>query len=171
LFLASPARSFFRNRLSGWGERPYTPGRSQVKPFACSAAAESALRRTMRTQLTRQPGQPGTKRLVAQYGAELLCVRYRYDEAQRKRFKTVELMVEECDWHPAITATTIVGVQVALQETAIQRNVRQAGGRWNPTRRVGEIRYDRAKALGLKNRIVSDEVSISRNKKASINRN
>ena len=30
----------------------------------------------------------------------LVCVRYRYDEQARKRFKTVELIVEEVDWEP-----------------------------------------------------------------------
>ena len=36
----------------------------------------------MRTRLTRQPGQPGTKQLVAEYGAKLVCVRSRYDAAK-----------------------------------------------------------------------------------------
>lgn len=124
----------------------------------------------MRTRVILKPGQRGTKRLVEQYGAELVCVRYRYDEAQGKRFKTVELVVEECDWQPAIAADTMIGVQVALRETDIQHKVRQAGGFWNPARRVWEMRYDRAMMLGLKDRIVMDNVSISRNKKASTNR-
>ena len=42
-----------------------------------------------------KPGQPGTKRLLAQYGEQLLCARYRYAAVQRKRFKMVELMIEE----------------------------------------------------------------------------
>jgi hypothetical protein len=44
--------------------------------------------------------------------------------------------------------------------------VRQAGGKWNPARRVWELSYDRAVALGLKDRIVPEDVSISRNKKS-----
>lgn len=28
-----------------------------------------------------KPGQDGTKSLVRQYGEQLICVRYRYDEA------------------------------------------------------------------------------------------
>lgn len=117
------------------------------------------------------PGQPGTKQFAEEYGDRLVCVRYRYDEAQGKRFKTVELVVEECDWQPAIAAATMIGVQVALRETDIQHKVRQAGGLWNPARRVWEMRYDRAMMLGLKDRIVMDNVSISRNKKVSTNRN
>ncbi|MGH9938950.1 MAG: hypothetical protein ACREAM_22150 [Blastocatellia bacterium] len=42
------------------------------------------------------PGQKGAKRLLDQYGAKLLCVRYRYDSEKRKRFKTIELIIEAC---------------------------------------------------------------------------
>jgi hypothetical protein len=124
----------------------------------------------MRIRGILKPGQRGTKRLVEQYGASLLCVRYRYDEARHKRLKTIELVVEERDWSPPIASTAIVGVQVAFREAELQQQVRQAGGKWNPTRRVWELRYDRAVALGLKDRIAPDDVSISRNKKASTNR-
>lgn len=54
----------------------------------------------MRTRLTLHPSQRGARQLFAQYGDRLLCVRYRYDEQQKKRFKTVELIVEESDWEP-----------------------------------------------------------------------
>jgi hypothetical protein len=47
-----------------------------------------------------EPGQKGTKHLVAQYGDRLVCVRYRYDAARKKRIKTVELVVAESDWKP-----------------------------------------------------------------------
>lgn len=47
-----------------------------------------------------QPGEPGTKKLVARYGENLLCVRYRYDFAGQRRLKTVELVVEETPWQP-----------------------------------------------------------------------
>jgi len=41
----------------------------------------------------------------------------------------------------------------------LQRRVKQAGGRWNSAKRVWEIYYDQAAALGLKKRIVKPEVS------------
>lgn len=41
------------------------------------------------------PGQRGAKRLLEQYGAKLVCVRYRYDRQKQKCFKTVELIVEK----------------------------------------------------------------------------
>ena len=96
----------------------------------------------MRIRSILKPGQRGTKRLVEQYGESLLCVRYRYDEASRKRLKTIELVIEESDWSPKIASETIVGVQVAFPEADLQQKVRQAGGKWNPARRVWELRYD-----------------------------
>ncbi len=98
-------------------------------------------------------------------------MRYRYDEVSRKRLKTIEPVIEESDWTPKIASQTIVGVQVAFREADLQQKVRQAGGQWNPARRVGELRYDRAIALGLKDRLALENVSISRSKKASTNRN
>ena len=42
-----------------------------------------------------QPGQPGTKRYIRQYGESLICVRYRRDAANARRLTTVELIVDE----------------------------------------------------------------------------
>ena len=50
----------------------------------------------MRTLKTLQPGQKGTKELLARFGASLLCVRYRYDDLTRERLKTVELVIRRC---------------------------------------------------------------------------
>lgn len=55
----------------------------------------------MRVRLVRRPGQPGTRAYAEQYGDRLVCVRYRYDEAARRRYKTVEIIVEEAEWAPA----------------------------------------------------------------------
>ena len=62
------------------------------------------------------PGQRGAKSLLDQYGMKLLCVRYRYD--RQKRFKTVELIIEEILWTPPlrIADETLVGVCVAFKE-------------------------------------------------------
>jgi hypothetical protein len=56
----------------------------------------------IRTHLKLNPGQRGTKKLLAEYGDRLVCVRYRYNEAQKKRFKTVELIVEAIAWRPKV---------------------------------------------------------------------
>jgi hypothetical protein len=102
-----------------------------------------------------KPGQRGTKRLVAEHGDRLVCVRYRYDAARKKRIKTVELVVAEADWRPRFAPDEIVAVRVAFSEVAIRRRVKQAGGAWNPDRAVWHLRYDRVVALGLRRRIVT----------------
>lgn len=92
------------------------------------------------------------------------CVRYRYDEQRHKRFTTIEIIVEESNWSPP--DPKIVGLRVEYKETELQRRVRQAGGKWNATKRLWEIHYDQAIALGLKHRIVRLEVSNIRHPKA-----
>ena len=52
----------------------------------------------MEIRTVRKPGERGTQRLVAEYGERLVCVRYRYDLARNKRYKTIELIVAEDDW-------------------------------------------------------------------------
>jgi hypothetical protein len=117
---------------------------------------------TAPVRLHLKPGQKGTKQLLAQYGDRLICVRYRYDAEQKKRFKTVELLVEERDWQPPrsrFAHDQTVGLRVAFTDVAVRDRVKQAGGTWNPERRVWQLRYDRAVALGLKPRIVDEPAS------------
>lgn len=119
----------------------------------------------MRTRLIRQPGQPGTKKLVEQYGAELVCVHCRYDDERGKRNKTVELIVEEAPYAPSqskLKPETLVGVRVGLHETDLQRKVKQVGGVWNREQRFWEVRYDRVVELGLVGRIVPSGRSTNR---------
>jgi len=47
------------------------------------------------TRLIRKPSQPGTKRLVEQLGAQLVCVNYCHHERFRKHVKIIELILEE----------------------------------------------------------------------------
>lgn len=48
---------------------------------------------------TLRPGVNGTKRLAKKHGPDLLCVRYREDPDQHKRYKTIELIVDMWDYH------------------------------------------------------------------------
>jgi hypothetical protein len=112
------------------------------------------------------PGQKGTKKLHAQYGDRLLCVRYRYDRQQQKRMKTIELIIEESPWTPPrapISASTIVGIRIAFEEVELQRQVKQAGGKWNRERRLWDICYDQAVALNLTDCIERAAMPNSRN--------
>jgi hypothetical protein len=102
-----------------------------------------------------KPGQKGTKHLVEQYGDRLVCVRYRYDAARKKRIKTLELVVAESAWEPRFAPDEIVALRVAFADVATRTRVKQAGGAWNPDRTVWQLRYDRVVALGLRRRIVT----------------
>ena len=120
------------------------------------------------------PGQKGTKKLQAQYGDRLLCVRYRYDREQRRRYKTVELIVEEAKWTPPsapFAANAIVGLRIEFKETDLQHRIKEAGGKWIPARKLWELRYDQAVHLGLKSRIEKPKVSDNTNLEVSDNRN
>jgi hypothetical protein len=111
----------------------------------------------MRTRLKLNPGERGTKKLQAKYGDRLVCVRYRYDEQQQKRYKTVELIEEEVDWEPKrdeVAARTLVEIQVDWMEGELREQVKAAGGRWNPERKVWRMEYGKVKDLGLEKRIV-----------------
>ena len=91
----------------------------------------------MRARLILKPDQRGTKKLCAEYGQRLLCVRYRYDEERRKRLKTVELVVDEVDWEPRESKMgddAIVGLRVEWQGVELRDRVKSAGGRWDPAR-------------------------------------
>jgi len=118
--------------------------------------------RTMRTRLHLKPGQKGTKRLVAEYGDRLVCVRYRYDPERKKRFKTVELIVAERDWNPPtprISEDTVVAVRVAFAETDPRQRVKAAGGKWNADRKLWELRFAEVVRLGLDGRIAGAPAS------------
>src|SRR3989441_10407806 len=138
---------------------------SSIAPAESSARATPPWRSpkssTSRVRLHLKPGQKGTKQLLAQYGDRLICVRYRYDAQRKKRFKTVELLVAERDWEPPrprFAHDQIVGLRVIFADMAVRDRVKQAGGTWNPERRVWQLRYDRVVALGLHGRIVDEPI-------------
>ncbi len=109
-----------------------------------------------------KPGQPGTKQLLEQYGAQLVCVRYRYDAQRRKRLKTVELVVAESEWVPPkhrFAPDEIVWVRIGFVERVQQQRLRAAGGKWDDRRCVWQLRYDAAVKLGLAAHVERREVS------------
>jgi hypothetical protein len=127
----------------------------------------------MQSRLKLKPGQKGTRKMVDQYGAQLFCVRYRYDEPSRKRIKTVELIVDEKPWQPKPRKTRpeeIVRLRIGYKEFALQSRIKEAGGKWNPADRVWELRFDLVRKLDLEARIEAGKASDSRNQKASDSR-
>ena len=118
----------------------------------------------MEARVTLRPGQRGTRKLVQRFGDRLICVRYRYDATERKRFTTVELIVAEAPWHPVTAsgrgprpngAPEQVAVRIAYGEHALREQVKAAGGRWDAGERLWRLPLGRVQALGLVERIVA----------------
>lgn len=122
----------------------------------------------------RRPGQRGTQKLVTHYGDRLVCVRYRYDAAAGKRYKTAEIIIDEAAWtppppHPDAPKPVLkvdyiddldtrpehreVGVKVFFRENALRERVKAAGGRWSKTEKLWQMPYEMALSLGLEHRI------------------
>ena len=109
----------------------------------------------MKIKLIRKAGQNGTKKLVSKYGNRLVCIRYRYDEIRKKKYKTIELIIEENDWEPnnKLKKDEVMFVQVDLNERELQKRVKKAGGKWNQESMLWEISYERVLQLGIEDRI------------------
>ena len=116
----------------------------------------------MRARLKLKPGDKGTKSLVDKYGDDLICIRYRYDEATRTRFKTVEIIVGKKDWTPPpakFSNDEIVLVRIAFTENEFKQMAKEAGGRWDPKAKLWQIPYGKIKNTRLEKHIVLDAKS------------
>ncbi len=99
-----------------------------------------------------QPGEPGTKKLVARYGENLICVRYRYDFAGQRRLKTVELVVEEVPWQPPVeevSPTQVMRVWIPYDDRELQKQMEAGSGKWNQQQQAWELPYREVVELGL----------------------
>lgn len=85
------------------------------------------------------------------------CVRYRCDPKNRKRYKTVEVIVAESDWDPPLGPDDPVHVRIVWAEDELRKRVKEAGGKWRPERKTWELAFGVARELGLKGRIVKTE--------------
>ena len=84
----------------------------------------------MKTTKKLLPWQPGTKRLVGQYGEDLVRVRYRYDPEGEMVVQAIELVIGRTPRRTAetrIPANKLVNVRVEYGETELGRMVKAAG--------------------------------------------
>ncbi|HYH09059.1 MAG TPA: hypothetical protein VEK11_18545 [Thermoanaerobaculia bacterium] len=112
----------------------------------------------LRTRLTLKPGQPGTRKLVEEHGPRLVCVRYRYDTVNHKRYKTAEIIIEEVDWiprSPRPAVTDLVHIRLDYNERTLRHSVKLLGGTWYPPTRTWRIAYGAVVALRLTDRVVA----------------
>lgn len=112
-----------------------------------------------RIEATLKPGRPGTKKLLAEYGSRLICVRYRYDEERRTRCKTIELVVNEIPWPPpalppSLHPTDRVDVVIGYTEHTLRQAIKRRGGQWNPNTKTWTLTYADTLALRLTDRII-----------------
>jgi hypothetical protein len=123
----------------------------------------------MITRLKLKPGQKGTKKLVAEHGEALVCVRYRYDAKSGMRFKTIELIVESKPWTapvPKFADADLVPVYIGFTDTASRESAKAAKGRWDPDQKLWLIRYERIKGADLEKHILLDAFRSPKNRKS-----
>jgi len=116
------------------------------KEMSCQKVGEAAeepnMLKEMKAYAHLKPGQDGTKRLVAQYGDRLLCVRYRFDETRGVKLKTVEIIVDERPLQaPRFRDDDLVPVRVAYGETELRQQLRALRARWDGERKLWYVRY------------------------------
>jgi hypothetical protein len=115
---------------------------------------DATMLREMKTYAHLKPGQDGTKRLQAQYGDRLLCVRYRFDETRGVKIKTVELIVDERPLtKPRFRDDDFVPVHVAFDEKELREQLRTLRARWDGERKLWYVRYGRIKGTSLEKRL------------------
>ena len=109
-----------------------------------------------RMLLTRRAGKAGTKKLIREYGSDLSCVRYRYDEEAQERVKTVEIVVERVRWPGRRRRADAERVDVRLtdDEDLLRRANLFVGGRWSEETDTWELPRATALSLGLKQRVL-----------------
>jgi hypothetical protein len=106
-----------------------------------------------------KPGQKGTHRLVARFGAALVCVRYRYDELTGDNLTTAEIIVDRRPGNRNLRFrdTDLVAVAVPFTEKALREKLKAAGGRWDPEEKVWRVLFRSIRGDGaLVDRIVRE---------------
>jgi len=115
----------------------------------------------METRATLRPGDRGTRKLVERFGKRLVCVRYRYDAATRRRYTTVELTVAAAGWAPSVrrpranrTPDEMVYVRVGFGEEGLRAKMKALGAIWRPQHKVWELPWGVVRGLGIEDRVV-----------------
>jgi hypothetical protein len=112
----------------------------------------------MKVRLKLKPGQRGTKSLTKQYGEKLVCVRYRDDEKNAKRYTTVELIVAEEAWQAPdiVKPDDLVCLKIASDEKELRQKIKDAGATWSNSRKMWKLPYKITCEMKLGKRIVVD---------------
>ena len=78
--------------------------------------------------------------------------------ASKKRYKTVELIEEQCDWNPVLNylPNRKIPVKIGYTETALREKAKAHGGHWDSKRKMWLLEYQFVLQLKLKNRMIVD---------------
>jgi hypothetical protein len=106
----------------------------------------------MRTRLHLEPGQKGTKQLLAQRGDSLVCVRYYHDPGAEATIQDRQVDCRGTELEATrFSDDAVVAVRVAFAETQLRQRVKAAGGRWNADRTLWDCVTPRSSALQWEN--------------------
>ena len=111
----------------------------------------------MKIQRTLLPGQPGTKKLVDEYGDNLICVRYRYDLKKKQRLTTVEIIIDRQKWNlneSRIPLNKIMNLKIEYGERELAQQVKSLGRRWNSQKKAWRLPFKYVQILKLEDRII-----------------
>ncbi|HVO51631.1 MAG TPA: hypothetical protein VMV60_11600 [Thermoanaerobaculia bacterium] len=149
-----------RSRRAGWAGRPRRDAPSAPASAGAAgsaggapsprAAAEKPLD-AWRVLATMRPGEPGTKRILRDWGPRLVCVRYRYNPALKRRVTTAEIVMNEGPWrHKRFEE---VGIAIRSWENDLRQAIVEAGGLWDRGLALWVLPKKRAERLGLGDRL------------------
>jgi hypothetical protein len=98
-----------------------------------------------------RPGSHGARHWRDIHGENLVCVRYRHDEARLTRHTTIEIIVSSSPWQPADLAPALL--RVGFEETQLRATLKSRGAIWEPTLRRWRTTLRIARELQLENRL------------------
>ena len=144
-----------RSRRAGWAGSPRRPDAPREPKAEHGRIPPPATDKTpsdeWRVLATIRPGEPGTKRILRDWGTRLVCVRYRYNPAVKRRVTTAELVMQEGPWrHKHVEE---VGVSIRSWENGLRQAIVEAGGVWDRDLAMWVLPRTRAERLGLQDRL------------------
>lgn len=100
------------------------------------------------------PGSPGTKRHLQRHGAQLVCVRYRHDPDNGRRYTTVELLVDDAPMPLDRRSGPTVHVRIRHNEITLQQLLARHGAHETGELQACLIPRSLALALGLQDKVI-----------------
>ena len=125
------------------GNARSTPGQTMPQPISQTRIIKKLA-----------PGDAGTKRLSQRFGPDLVCVRYRQDREARRRYTTVEIMV---DSGPLATTPLLRSgqlVRIGLNEPDLRQAAAKLGAVWDPQQQAWRMNKEAVKRLQLEQRLL-----------------